>query len=56
MPLWLVEIRRTVEWGGYFQADTEEEAKQLAGLEATFDGADVIDEQVACHVVEAESK
>jgi hypothetical protein len=46
--LWLVEARRTLEWGGYYEAETEAEAKQAAALERTFDGADVVDEQIVC--------
>jgi hypothetical protein len=52
--LYLVEARRTYEWGGYYEADSPEEAKEVAGLEMHFD--EVLDQQMIALVVEDESE
>jgi hypothetical protein len=56
MPLWLVEVRRTLEWGIHVEAPNEEEAKFLASLEINPQDADIVDEQTICKIVEAESQ
>lgn len=42
--LYLVEARRTYEWGGYYEADSPEEAKEAAGIDMQFDT--IVDEQI----------
>lgn len=51
--VFLVEARRTYEWGGYYEADTPEEAKQLAGIDMKFDT--IVEEQMIAIPKEDES-
>jgi hypothetical protein len=53
MAIFMVEARRTYEWGGYYEADTPEEAKEVAGIDMQFDV--IVDEQMIALVVEDES-
>lgn len=52
---YLVEARRTYEWGGYYEADTPEDAKQLGGIDMVFEPDCIVDEQVIAIVKEDES-
>jgi len=54
--LYLVEARRTYEWGGYYEAETPEEAKEIAGLEMHFEPDCIVDEQMIALIKEDENE
>ena len=53
MALFKVEARQTMEWGGYYEADNIDEAKEKAWLDVHFDT--VLDRDMIATVVEDES-
>ena len=53
MAVYMVEARRTYEWGGYYEADTPEQAKEIAGIDMKFDL--IVEEQMIAIPVEDET-
>ena len=53
MSLYLVEVRRTYEWGDYYEAEDEEQAMKAAALEMQFDC--IVDQQVIAKIVDPET-